>query len=388
MERRSFNDPTIKHVEGERLYGSDCLTRRENHHSFRYECRIVNFSSHKVYAAQRNGFVLEVDPADNNHHLDCIVVCHEVVNGRSPMTFGDGRDDPLRDELHHELVKDNKRVYWEEKIDIKTIYQASNGVYLRHSDLMVFTSRQAALVINHPHCSQKIRNDYTKAYRDYDQDAMIDVGIRLIDNEGLLSKQYIVFHDRILTLTPVIDPEQDSGFYVSGLTELISASQTTCREDQWFSFEDAKSGKAPFTLHDSMTAARAAMQEPQIKEKEMQQQHEARLQELKRENDLAQREWEREKIELQREKATWEHMAKEKQHSMDSEKHFREHHFDKEKLEMEKELARIKAEMDRMKADADHRAQRNKLLTEETKTIGLIITLGFLIYKTLNNESQ
>lgn len=389
MESHALNNNIIPHVEGERLYGNKTMTSSENHHSFRYETRAVNFSSRRVFVVQRNGFVAELEPATSNTHMDCLVITHRASNSaRIGMDMIGGGEDEFSSDMSNSLVKDKSLVYWEEKFELSEVAKAKNGVYCHRSDLMVFTNSRQAKAINHPYSQQKLRNDYLQAHKDFDCETMINVGLRLIDNEGSLPRQFLIFHDRILPITPVADPLQKSGFYVTGLTEMISVGSTSVREDVYYSLADAKSGKAPFTLYDSHAAARAAFHENVTREKEKEQEHERAIKELERETKLMQKEWEREKAELMKEKSLLEMAANERTYVRDERKAQWEYERDREKVDYEKDILKLKKELEDLKADTEKRSQHNKLLTEEMKTIGLIISFGFIVYKAFNNNDK
>lgn len=357
-----------KVLVGKVLTGEQRLSRFVLDSKFEKRMRLINASTKDIWVCNSDGSIIRLKPSIKHHLHNSLIIAYETFPHDNEVDWIEGLEDPNLQQLSMEF-KENGRTSWDEEISMEDINAHCEGVYIKMADVVITSSYIYAQKLHHPKCIQKMHNDYISAKTVIDATKMINVSIRMVDNNSRYSTMYTVFHNQVLTLKSMIEPGMKDGIYVTGFNTVNEHGNRTTRMDTHYSFEDVDAGKAPVKLFFNYSEADASRDFLSIKEiesieKNMAREHELSVLQLKRqleESDLISKQRERELSEIKSRREDEYHSAK----------HYRN-------LESE----RYALSVAETKSHYDRQSTNNKSFSEGIKTIGLVVT-GVLALKAI-----
>ena len=387
-----FNDDEarykVKQITGKIQTGEDSMGTGKFNDACTQDCCFVNLSSTTLYVVNRLGAVAKLEPYHKGPYIDSLLCKLEMRNYPAGLRVPHGHENEMNQTLRNNITTNGGcAVAMEELISVDEIVRNRSGIYVRNFDIYVTQSEEQAFSYNHPNCPQKIHNDYLKLGLDVAAENVVQIGIRIVDNEGVIGRRFTVIHDQVMEIIPVTRPEIDSGLYITGFNALTSPHSSGIREDNFYTFEEVKEGKAPVELFktfleakDHIDAKSGSKEDLERLEKETARKHDKEMAELKRR-------LEREKADIETERRKAQERLTRLEEDMAYNKYDRddkagEAKFIREMLAMlqKMEAERAKAEQEHRKAEADRKAHHQKMIVETVKTVGILVTAGLTIY--------
>jgi len=351
------------------LVGDKCAVSNNYANSLSTKLKIVNLSSHHLVVYFRDGCIAELPPLEGGPYPDTVIIGHAKQNSLGRINAIAGMECEKTNTIRVELAKNrNKHLYYEEVIDVNSIMNSRNGIYVTTADIIIIMADRVQNIPFHPFCTQSIHNLYLIATEGFDSTTDINVGIRLINNDGLQSRVYIIFHDRLMVLWPKRSTTLKDGLYITGLTHLHTEVSNGIRKDEYFTIEEALDGKCPVKVYSNIVAARDALNASRVEEAKeviLSREHETTIINMKRQKEILENENVLLKAQQVKEKELAAESAAKREAEITAEKH------------------RIEKELLMLKEEAALKALEQKKWTEAAKLVGTVCAVGLTIYKIL-----
>lgn len=204
--------------EGEFRSNEDTVVEHTHNNGLVMETKVVNLSKYDILVIYRDGVVGFLPAQIDGPYINAVVVSVKRVTsvGRFGVIKGDN------ERLQHiksALAKDNRYVYYEEHYPITMFHKHREGIYCRHTDLLLGLSLYKPFLNSHPfNPYTSINASIKERWRDY------NLNIRLIDNTGLLKNIYTIVNDRVVVIPSVKSLVERDGLYVTGNVQVKTAN--------------------------------------------------------------------------------------------------------------------------------------------------------------------
>lgn len=320
--------------------------------------KYYNFTDKPLFLVGRLGTITRLNPIRNTDSTFKGLVCHTDISTNTEIDTPHGHESALNAVLTNQLHANPKRANVKAVIDQDTIYSNRYGIYLIDFDVVVTTNEDYAKGLNHPDCEQKRLNDFLKVGMDDLQGQQtIQIGVRIIDNAGIIGKRFTVIHGQIMEIYAIHSAHHTDGVYISGFNGMTSPSTSKPREVEYYTFEAIAKKEGPIQLFETYGEALSHIEE-----------NNQALKELELQNKKLDSDYKTEIERLKQENAMQVERLKVRKHYLDGENQ-------EAKFQQDQELRQSEYESRMQKARLEERQNMQKQLIEFTKTMGIVCTL-------------
>lgn len=393
LQRQAVGRQRVKVVVGEIMESAERLGFGSYSDSCNLNSVYVNLSNITLYVVNRVGGIMTLPPYRNADRIGALICRMEMQNFQGDINLPVGHESKVNQALHLNRLKNgNKRsLCLEERISVNDVTENRNGIFVKNFDVFVCEHMQQAIDFLHPDAPQRTHNDYLKYGLGDDQiENVIQVGVRVVDNEGCYPILYTVLHNNVMEIVPKVSESLPSGLYITGFNTMTSPYSSSKREDKHYTFEEVKKGESPISLFNTYGEALATTldvhRQAQI-EKEAQRKHDLDMLNLKQAHEHKQREWDREKLEMDQDQARYIKRLKEREAELSQIKAERD--LDQHGVKYDRDMFKLLHEMNlgRQKSEVEEKQLRQKTILETIKTIGIVVTAGLTIYSLIKKST-
>lgn len=204
-----------------------------------------NATGEAIYVTARNGIIIKINPSFNNHLLGKFIVRYNLVfdkdeNVTVPVN---SEEEDVAKTFYDSFANSTESRYvgkrslhYDNVITLDELKEANGVLYLRNLDVMVSLSKAVDKTI-HPFSELATTKRMLRRIKD-EGNEFTDYSIRIVDNKGSLTTQYVKLAGKVYAIKPVRDMKSKDGVYILENKLVTKDNSQPSKNSTWSKLED------------------------------------------------------------------------------------------------------------------------------------------------------